>query len=189
MFIKSVLVILFIALSLDNYLVINRKGATIRNLNFKNTLLYSFVFTIANALVLVLAFFSSNLFEYLLPANLDFFINIALLVILGFFYIYKAINYAEFEEILDKDFSFKKCVELAFITSVDTFLVGIVLALLDVNFTLVLANSAFYTFVASILGLRIGYSMGVKLPRVLQGIAGGMYIIFSLLISVVYMVI
>ena len=90
---------------------------------------------------------------------------------------------------MDKEFSFKKCVELAFITSVDTFLIGIVLALLDVNFILVLANSAFYTFVASILGLRIGYSMGVKFPRVLQGIAGGMYIIFSLLISVVYMVI
>lgn len=189
MLIKSVLILLFVALSLDNYLVINRKGATIRDLSLQKTLLYSLVFTVANAIVLIVANLSSFLFESLLPANLEFFINISLLAILGFFYIYKAINYNEFKEILDKDFSFKKCVQLAFITSVDTFLIGIVLALLDVNFLLVLGNSALYTFIASILGLRLGYSLGVKFPRALQGIAGGMYIIFSLVITLVYMVI
>ena len=188
MFLQSFLVILFVALSLDNFIVLNHKGATIRDLSYRKTLMFAGIFTAANLFVLLAAFLLSSFFEGMLEMKFEFFIDIALLVMLGFYYIYSAVKYIALEERLDAGFSFYQCLQLGFLTSIDTFLVGIVMVLLGVNMKSFALMSALYTFFASVIGLRAGYSFGVWFPRLLQGIAGIMYIIFSILITL-YMVV
>jgi len=182
--IASLMFILFIALSIDNFLITNKKGATLRDLSFSKTLIYALLFTFGNVIAMVLALLVANLFENSLGFGLEIALVIILLVLLGFIYMAEFFIGSKFQERLDKDFNNTKCFKLSLFTSFDSFLIGIVLALIDIPYGMIILMSATYTFISSILGLRFGYSYGVNFQGVLILIAGIICLIFALLIGI-----
>ena len=174
--------ILFICVTLDAFIYMMEKGATIRNLNQKFVLKHCFIFSSINAIVYLV----SNRFSYIIfsiPAVLQFHQRISLLFLIsvGVLLMIKTSYKKRFEEKLDLDFNSKTSAKKALITSIDTLLVGIYSSILPVNIYFQAFAAFIITFLMIHTALNIGYKHGAAYQKIIGYTAGGAYLFLAAL--------
>jgi len=172
-----VLIILFLALSIDNYLVTNEKGANLKALDFKTSLGYSLAFVICNLIALFLAFEIDFLIDRDLNEALKLFLIVTPLVLNSFIFLSKAFNKKEVVERLDSNFNFGRCIYLAFISAFDTFLASISLFLLGLDLFYLIPIAILSAIISALVGLKVGNYYGAMYQRRLLAVAGIIYLL------------
>jgi putative Mn2+ efflux pump MntP len=180
-------ILIFAGLSLDSFIVMMQKGATIRDLSFRKLLLYTLVFAATNTGMFMLGYALSLIFRSIISSP-SFEITIAALIIffIGVFLMTKSFLKKQFEEKLDADFDLRSLFRLALYTSIDTFFVGAGISLLGIYWGSALALSFCISFAAVFIALLIGYNLGAQYQRAVGMIGGALMVFFSVYILGVY---
>ena len=171
---------IFIGLSLDSFIVMMNKGATIKSLNMKYASVYALVYAVISSCAVLAGYGISYIFVGYLSYRLEMGIACLILFALGFMICMKLLFSGKIEEKVDKSFNVKMCWKLALVTSIDTLLLGVGFGFLNIVMAQALLLSFVITFVTILVALWIGYTQGSKYQRIV-GISGGiLLIIFSL---------
>lgn len=174
--------ILFICVTLDAFIYMMEKGASIRNLNQKFLLKHCSIFAAINAVTYLVA----NRISYLIfsiPVVLQFHQRISLLFLIsvGVLLMVKTSYKKRFEEKLDLDFNSKTSAKRALITSIDTLLVGIYSSVLPVNIFFQAFAAFIITFIMIYMALNIGYKHGAAYQKIIGYTAAGAYLFMAAL--------
>ena len=172
--------ILFICVTLDAFVYMMEKGASIRNLNQKFLLKHCLIFASINTIVYLFA----NRISYLIfsiPAVLQFHQRISLLFLIsvGVLLMVKTSYKKRFEEKLDLNFNTKTSAKRALITSIDTLLVGVYSSVLPVNIFFQSFGAFIITFGMIHTALNIGYKHGAAFQKVIGYTAAGAYLFMA----------
>lgn len=183
-----IFLILFICVTLDAFIYMMEKGASIRDLNQKFLLKHCSIFALINTSVYLFA----NRISYIIfkiPVLLEWHQRISLLflVSVGIVFMVKTSYHKRFEEKLDLSFNAKASAKKALITSIDTLLLGIYASVLPTNIYLQAIGAFIITFVMVHMALNIGYKHGSAFvaSKIVGYTAGGIY----LLMAVIFMMI
>ena len=173
--------LIFIGLSLDSFVVMMHKGATVRNLHLKDILLYSLLYALISAAQFLLGFGVSILFKDILPGS-RVQIGIAALIILtvGNYIFIKSSRKQDFDEKLDPDFNWKSFCRLAVMTNVTTFFVGIGFSLLGISLGNAVLLISLVSFLTAFVSLQVGYYNGAGFERAAGMSGGALMIVFAL---------
>ena len=173
--------LIFIGLSLDSFVAMMHKGATVRDLHLKDILLYSLLYALISAAQFLLGFGVSVLFKDILPGS-RVQIGIAALIILtvGNYIFIKSSRKQDFDEKLDLDFNWKSFCRLAVMTNVTTFFVGIGFSLLSISLGNAVLLISIVSFLTAFVSLQVGYYNGAGFERAAGMSGGALMIVFAL---------
>lgn len=165
--------LIFFGLSLDGFIVMMQKGATVRDLSEKNKIIYSLAYMAVNLITLAVGYGLAVTFDGVLPdGTAQIAIASMLIMAAGIYIAVKSFLNRPFIEKLDSNFNIYTLIPLAFFTNIKTMIVGIGFALLGVSLKSVILPAAAVTFLMSYTALSFGYSHGAAEQRLI-GIAGG----------------
>lgn len=172
---------IFLGLSLDSFVAMMQKGASLKELPLKKTLIYTFLFTLIHTAALAFGYLLSHVFEGLLPdGKVQMSIAGLLCFSVGNYILIRTLLQKAFVEKLDRHFDVKSLARLAVFTSVTTVIVGAGLCLFGVDMFQALWRAFVVSFLAVAIALNIGYSKGAGYQKVL-GITGSiLMIVFSI---------
>lgn len=180
-------ILIFVGLSLDSFIVMMKKGASLRRQTMKDTLLCSLVYALINAAMFMIGYLVSIPFAGVLPDGRPEILAAAVLInFIGVYLATKSFLVGRFEERLDKEFNLKKLIRLAVVTSIDTMVVGIGFSLFGIHTLDALGMAILFSFIAVFAGLKIGAELGVGYQRTIGLLGGLLMIVFSLLVFVKY---
>ncbi len=179
--------LIFLGLSLDSFVVMMHKGATLRNLALKDMLLYSLIYALIGLIIFLAGYGVSTFFAGVLPdGRVQIGAASLILLAVGLFVFIKSTRHCDFVEKLDRDFNCQKLCRLAMVTNIDTFFVGAGFLLLGVS----LGNAAMLAFLifffTVFVSLAVGYSNGSGFERTAGMTGGALMIIFSLYFMLTY---
>lgn len=180
--------ILFICINLDAFVYMLEKGATIRKINLFYCFKHSLIFAVINVFMFLVGkgfgqiVFTKNLF------GLHSFISLIILLSISFSTFAITSKKKEFVEKLDLSFNIKNSIKQAFITSIDTCLLGVYFAVFQTSFPLILLSVFLITLVMIYSALYIGYTHGAAYQKVIGYITSIIYFIFAIihLLSLIY---
>lgn len=180
--------VLFICVTLDAFIYMMEKGASIRNLNQKFLLKHCLIFASINTLVYLL----SNRLSYIIfkipfLTELHQKISLLFLISVGVLFMIKTSYKKKFEEKLDLDFNTKTSAKKACITSIDTLLVGIYSSILPVNIYFQAFGAFIITYLMIYVALNIGYKHGAAYQKIIGYTAGGAYLFMAALQALLIM--
>jgi putative Mn2+ efflux pump MntP len=183
-------VLIFCGLSLDSVIVMMQKGAQLRKKTVKDLLLYSLVFALVTAGMLLCGYIVSRILERFIPDGMNVNITIAALIVLfvGAFLMTKSIMKKGFEEKVDKDFNYHKLCRQAVYTSIDTFFVGIAVGFMGIGFLGAMNTALIVTFVSVFIALLIGYNLGARYQRAVGVVGGALMVFFSIYIVIKFVI-
>ena len=118
-------VFICLGLSLDSFVLMMNKGATMRKLELKKAMLYSLVYSLAAEILLLIGYLISFIFTGFLTSKTKLFIAIILIFTIGVYIFFKSLKREESEERVDDSFNIKECFKLAIFTNIDTLCLGI----------------------------------------------------------------
>ncbi|MGN1344677.1 MAG: manganese efflux pump [Traorella sp.] len=175
-------IILFICITLDAFIYMMEKGATIRNLNLKTCLSDSLIFASINTFVYLVA----NRISYTIFSKtilLKFYqrISVIILVTISVLILVKTINKKTFVEKLNLDVNYKESIKQALITSIDTLLIGITASMLSHSIYIQLVLAFLITFILVFAALYIGYTRGAAYQKIIGYSAATGYLIVAIL--------
>lgn len=176
---------IFIGLSLDCFVVMMQKGATLRNLTPQKTFKCAALVAAENALAVAVGYGCGEAAGMIVPdGRIE--ISTACLIILaiGIFLMTKAYKSGRFEEKLDKDFDMRKCAIIGFWTSLDTLFLGVGFSFLGISLFGAVIMAFLVTFATVLVAMQIGYLMGAGYQRAVGMSGGAMMIVFSMYIMV-----
>ena len=180
---------IFVGLSLDGFVIMMKKGATVRKLQTKDMILYALIYSVTDVCAVLLGYLTSFIFKDILSGELEISIACLTMFAVGVFLCVKSWKVGTFEEKLDKDFGYRQCFRLAAITCLDTLFLGIGFSFLGLSMLMAVILSFCISFVTIIAALKIGYSQGARYQRVI-GISGGsLIIVFCLYVLIKYVII
>ena len=174
-------IILFIFITLDAFIYMMEKGATIRNLNLKTCLINSFIFASINTIIYLLG----NRLSYIVFSKtilLNFYQRISVIILMGIsiLILVKTINKKTFVEKLDLDFTHKEIIKRALYTSVDTFLISITASMLHQSIFLQIGIVFGITFLLIFVAQYIGYTRGAAYQKMIGYSAATGYFLIAL---------
>ncbi len=149
--------ILAAGLSMDCFAVAIGAGFTNKNLKFKQILLFSFIFALFHFVMPLLGWFLGDTFRFYVKA-FDFWVAFSLLTLIGLkmitdsFKAHKKTTYT-----LDKPVII---ILLSIATSIDAFIVGLPLALLDFHLLTSALVISLFAFIFSVAGFYLGRKFG-----------------------------
>ena len=169
-------VFICLGLSLDSFVLMMDKGATMRKLELKKAMLYSLVYSLAAEILLLIGYLISFIFTGFLTSKMKLFIAIILIFTIGVYIFFKSLKREESEERVDDSFNLKKCFKLAIFTNIDTLCLGIGFSFSKIEIIVSVLMIFVISFIVILIAQYIGYTQGAKHTRIL-GISGGMLII------------
>ena len=173
--------ILFICITLDAFVYMLEKGATIRKINLFYCFKHSLIFAIINTLMFILGksfghiIFTNNLFRFHSIASL------IILLSISFFTFASTIKKKDFVEKLDLSFNIKNSIQQAFITSLDTCLLGVYFAVFQTSIPLILICIFLITLVMIYSALYIGYTQGAAYQKIIGYLTSIIYFVFAMI--------
>lgn len=164
---------LSIGVSMDTFAVSICKGVSIKNKSKKCAIICASWFSIFQIIMVVLGYllcsiFAENIDDY------DHWIAFVLFTINGLKMLKEAIKPKE--DTIKDDLSFKTMFILSLTSSIDALSVGVTFALLETNMFISTPIIFICTFLLSVIGFKIGQSVGNKYKRQ-ASIAGGIILI------------
>ena len=169
-------VFICLALSLDSFVLMMDKGATMRKLELKKAMLYSLVYSLAAEILLLTGYLISFVFTGFLTSKTKLCIAIILIFAIGIYIFFKSLKREESEERVDDSFNLKECFKLAIFTNIDTLCLGIGLSFSKIEIIVSVLMIFVISFIVILIAQYIGYTQGAKHTRIL-GVSGGMLII------------
>ena len=165
-------VLIFLGLSLDSFVIMMNKGATVRDLSLRKSVLYALIHVCTNILAVILGYGISFLLKGIMPARIQVFTACLIIFGMGVFLATRAWKYRNAEERLDRNFDWKRCLVLAAGTSIDTLFLAAGFSFYGIPLaeSVLLAGSV--TFITILTALRIGYIWGSGYSRPVA-MAGG----------------
>ena len=176
----------FIGLSLDGFVLMMNKGATVRNLSVRRGLLYALIFACIGAAAVALGYVFSLLFVGDMGQKLRVELGCLLLFAIGMYMIMHAWHYRRQEERLDKDFGVRQCVHLALFSSIDLLFLAVAFSLFSISFVKGVCMAFVVSFVTIVVALYIGYTRGSAYTRVVGMSGGALMICLALYLQAVY---
>ena len=173
--------ILIFNISLDAFIMMMEKGATILKLDIKKAITHSMIFSVVNTcLFLIGHFVASKIF-----ADKWFEINRALLIIIfliiGLNILLRTLNKAPFEEKLDIHFNNVESIKKAMLSGIDCLLIGFGCYYIDISILYQNLIVFFVTFFIVYSALYTGYCQGAAYQKGLHYFCGTVYIILAMM--------
>ena len=165
-----------LALSLGCFVVMMARGAMMNPQEHRRSLINSLIFAGSSLLMIVLGSLAGSLIKSQLVLHVNQVIAALILFALGCFLLIQAFRQKAIEERHDDSFNYKKVLILGLITSVDVFLLGTSMTLLQAD--------AFQACVE--LGQQIGYRLGLAYRRTI--FTAGSVILFLISLKVLFQV-
>lgn len=179
--------LIFLGMSLDSFVVMMHKGATLRNLTLKNTILYSLIYALISLGIFLCGYGVSVFFAGILPdGRVQIGAASLILLAVGLFVFIKSARHSEFVEKLDRNFDCRKLCRLALITNIDTFFVGAGFQLLGVPLGYAVLAAFLISFLTVFVSLETGYYHGAGFERTVGMSGGALMIVFSLYFMMTY---
>ena len=169
-------VFICLGLSLDSFVLMMNKGATMRKLELKKAMLYSLVYSLAAEILLLIGYLISFIFTGFLTSKTKLFIAIILIFTIGVYIFFKSLKREESEERVDDSFNIKECFKLAIFTNIDTLCLGIGFRFSKIEIIVSILMIFVISFIVILVAQYIGYTQGSTHTRIL-GVSGGMLII------------
>lgn len=173
--------ILFICITLDAFVYMLEKGATIRKINLLYCFKHSFIFALINVFMFLIGkglgyvIFAKNLLRF------HSFVSLIILLSISFFTFALTTKKKDFVEKLDLSFNIKNSIKQAFITSIDTCLLGVYFAVLQVSVPIILIIIFIITLIMILSALYIGYTHGAAYQKIIGYITSVIYFIFAMI--------
>ncbi len=165
------LLIIAVGASLDATAVAICQGLSIKNMNYKHSLLIAFFFGLFQAMMPLIGYLLGTQFDKYLQAY-DHYIAFILLSIIGLKLIFDSNEACP----VVHEVSIKKLTVLAFATSIDALAIGVTFAFLQVDLVKSITIIGVVTFILSYVGTKIGKYVGNKLHSQAE-ILGGIILI------------
>ena len=176
---------ILIGLSLDAFIVMMQKGATIKQMRLTNSLIYSLEFSLVSTCALLCGYLIGNIPAGILPDGRTQIGAACLIIILiGNYELIKSFTKNEFVEKLDRDFGSKKILRLALITSLDILITGVGFALLNYPVWTSALLCLAVSFISIFIALNIGYHLGAGYQKIIGVVGGILMILFGILIFI-----
>lgn len=163
------IILIAIGLSMDSFAVSIANGLSINNLNLKKSILIASSLAIFQAVMPLLGWFCGIGIEKYIR-EIDHWTAFILLSIIGTKMLYEAITNNDEEKI--KELKLSSLITQSIATSIDAFAVGISFAFLNSSITFPILIIGIVTFAFSMLGLKIGKSVGNKLGKSVEFLGG-----------------
>lgn len=169
-------IFIFLGLSLDSFVLMMDKGATMRKLEMKKALLYSVVYSLAAEILLLLGYVTSFIFKDSLNRKAELSIAVIIIFGIGLYIFFKSLRHEDLEEHVDDSFNLKECFKIALITNFDTFCLGVGFSFSEIEIFYGALLIFVISFIVTYIAQYIGYSQGSKYTKVV-GVSGGVLII------------
>ena len=180
--------IVLLCFSLDGFVVMLKKGASLRELPIRSGLVYSAIFSLVNTGALAAGYLFALLFREFMSRRVEVLTAILIVFALGVFFTTRAIHSHWEEERLDRNFNEMNCLRLALRCAGGTVLIGIGCFLIGLPFLPVLLMTAGITFVFILLALYLGYNLGSPMARTVSILNGILMMLFSFYLLSVYVI-
>lgn len=173
--------ILFICITLDAFVYMLEKGATIRKINLFYCFKHSFLFAVINVFMFLIGkglgqiIFTNNLFRF------HSFVSLIILLSISFLTLLSTTKKKDFVEKLDLSFNIKNSIKQAFITSLDTCLLGVYFAVLQTSIPVILLCIFIITLIMIFSALYIGYTQGAAYQKIIGYLTSIIYFIFAMI--------
>ena len=161
-----------LALSLDCFVVMMARGAMMNPQEHRRSLINSLIFAGSSLLMIVLGSLAGSLIKSQLVLHVN--------------QVIQAFRQKAIEECHDDSFNYKKVLILGLITSVDVFLLGTSMTLLQADAFQVCLISTLVTLACVELGQQIGYRLGLAYRRTI--FTAGSVILFLISLKVLFQV-
>lgn len=168
------ILLIAIGLAMDAFAVSICKGLSMKEMNWKKSLIVGAYLGIFQALMPIIGYFLGSTFEDLVT-HIDHWIAFVLLEAIGGNMLKEA--FANNSENCNDNVDFKTMSILAIATSIDALAVGITFAFLQANIWISAIIIGIVTFAISIIGVKIGNKFGDMYERRAE-IVGGFILIF-----------
>lgn len=173
-------IFMMIAVSCDAFVFMLEKGATLRDLKFKEVALHSLIFAVTGVVMLSIGDGLGSLFhlsEQLINIHkyLSVFVMLAIGVVLGMI----TFKRKYFEERFNPNYSYKESFKRALLTSIDILLMGISISVYKIPFTNIFLISFIMTFLLVLLALYIGYYKGAAFQKLIGYLCALTYFIIA----------
>jgi putative Mn2+ efflux pump MntP len=163
------IIIIAVGLSMDSFAVSIANGISIKDLNIKKSILIASSLAIFQGGMPLLGWLCGiGVEEYI--REIDHWTAFILLSIIGSKMLYEAITDSEEEKI--KTLKLSSLIAQSIATSIDAFAVGISFAFLNSPISFPVIMITLVTFLFSIIGLKIGKTMGSKLGKSVEFFGG-----------------
>lgn len=150
------LIILILCMSLDSFVLMMEKGATCKQLTKKKACLHSLIFATTNVVMLNFGYLLSNYFFSDELISLNRLIACITLVAIGICFIIRTFRKPKFIEKYDDSFCYKNSLKKAFISGIDTLLIGLIVYYLHIP----LFTQILLVFIISFLSIYIALFLG-----------------------------
>ncbi len=178
--------IVMLCFSLDGFVVMLKKGSSLRELPFRKSLTYSLIFALVNAVSLTGGYILALLFREFLPRRAEILTAILIVFAIGVFFTTRAVHSRFEEERLDRDFNENHCLKLALRCAPGTVLIGIGCFLLGLHLAPAVLMAAAVTFAFILTAQYLGYHLGSVFARAV-GIGNGvLMMLYSFYLLSVY---
>lgn len=173
-------VMIILGLSLDSFVVMMNKGASVRRILFGRVALYALICAVVRVLAVLVGYSASFLLEDAVNDRLELSIACLIIFSIGLYLIFRGLSRREPEEKLDRLFGLRECFFLAVLTSIETLLLAVGFSLFDIALSTVSALTFVITFVGVLASFAIGYFEGPHFTRQLSITGGSLMIVLSL---------
>ena len=174
------MVMVFIGLSLDNFVGMMHVASRIKGMNEAKFARDAGIFAFTSAAMLSLGYLVSLIIEPRVPdGSFQLFVASQLIIINGILIILRGWFKKNMEEKLDKQWNQKKLCQMAVITNIDTFFVALAFALLGLPYFFGLILSFGVSFLAVMLALNIGYRYGSQFEKQISCFGGILIVLFG----------
>jgi putative Mn2+ efflux pump MntP len=180
------LILLSIGLSLDSFAVSVSCGLIKKQILFWQAVRIAFFLALFQAFMPVIGWLGGiSIKEWIEP--IDHWIAFGLLVITGIKMIVESLKDDYNKQLNPMDLKFIIGISIA--TSIDALAVGISFAIVEVNILLAIIIIGIVTFIASMLGIRLGKDSGYKLGKRLEKLGGVILIAIGVKILIEHLVV
>lgn len=176
------MLIILIILSLDCFVVIMEKGAVMPFLSWKKILKYSGVFSIISVFMFIAGYLLGLVFHLQDLRIFNWMILSLLFILMGSRFLYGAVSKGEFVERLNKNIDTKDIAKAAIRTSIDLFLLGVSICIIDINLWRIGLTALIITFLIAIIAFKVGQYYGAKYHKAIYWITAILSYVTSILI-------
>lgn len=169
------LIIIALGLSMDSFAVSVVNGLMMPRMKFAFALYVAFFLAFFQAFMPVVGYFAGTIIEEEIK-SIDHWLAFILLSIIGAKMVFEGTQSNEYVDVKqDYQLSLKGLISQSIATSIDALAIGITLAFLQTNIWFASFIIGAITFFISMIGLRMGKAMGMKLRGKLE-IIGGIFL-------------
>lgn len=162
---KLTLIVLLGVACLDSFVVMMERGSSMREMKLAKGGCHALIFAAVNALMLFIGMQLSGVVASYRMVQADRLLAAVIFVGLATFLLMKVMRRKHYEEHLDLAFSYRKSLELAVFTGIDTIVLGTALGLVQEPVWISCAAMFVLAFAAIYTALWVGYFLGAAYQR------------------------